>query len=43
MEEQGKYLNDFMLKYYQGALLDEQGRPIVSPKEWADGFPIRMP
>jgi tetratricopeptide (TPR) repeat protein len=43
MEEQGQYLDDFMVEYYQGALLDEDGKPIVSPDEWTAGAPIDIP
>ena len=43
MEEQGQYLNDFMVEYYEGALLDSEGKPIVGPEEWTNGEPIEIP
>ena len=43
MEEQGQYLDEFMLEYYRYALVDEEGKSIVDKAEWVDGAPIDIP
>jgi len=43
MEEQGQYLDEFMLEYYRYALVDEEGKSIVDKAEWTDGGVIDIP
>ena len=43
MEEQGQYLDEFMLEYYRFALVDEEGKSIVDKGEWTGNAPIDIP
>ncbi|HCP44701.1 MAG TPA: hypothetical protein DIU15_01505, partial [Deltaproteobacteria bacterium] len=43
MEEQSQYLDEFMVAYYQYALVDEEGKPIADPEEWTSRAAIEIP
>ncbi len=43
MEEQGQYLDEFMLEYYRYALVDEEGKSLVDQEEWTSGAEIEIP
>ena len=43
MEEQAQYLDEFMVAYYQYALVDEEGKPIVDAEEWTSRSAIEIP